>query len=124
LIITIQGVGTSPEIDFADERRSDIARRDAPRVMRTLRATLVFADGARIDCVVNDVSATGAGLACLTAVLPETRLSIDLPGIGVISGHAVWVSGIRIGMAFDERINPAAIVVLPKKPATIDRRAE
>lgn len=114
-------MGTNPDIDFAGERRSDIARRDAPRVTRTLRGTIVLDDGTQFDCSINDVSATGAGIACLTAVLPGTSLSINLPGLGAVPGRVAWVSGVRIGLAFAKHIDPSQIVP-PKPPGAIDRR--
>jgi PilZ domain len=115
-------VGTNPALDEAGERRSDIARREAARVARRIPATVTLADGDAIGCTINDVSETGAGIACLTAIMPGTPLMIALPGIGAVAADVAWVSGVRIGIAFHARIDPAAVIVPPLPVASIDRR--
>jgi hypothetical protein len=110
-------------LDEAGDRRTDIARRAAMRIARRVPTALALEDGTRIDCAINDISEQGAGLASLTAVLPGTALALDLPGIGEVPSSVAWVSGVRIGIAFDAPIDPAMIVEAAK-PAVlpIDRR--
>ncbi len=116
------GVGTNPALDEADDRRSDIARRAAARLARRMPTTFTLADGDQIDCTINDISETGAGIACLTAVMPGTALNIALPGVGNTPAEVAWVSGVRIGIAFDAPVDPDAVIVPPKPAAAIDRR--
>jgi PilZ domain len=112
-------------LDDERDRRSDIARRAATRIERRVPTSLALEDGTRIDCAVNDVSETGAGVASLTAVMPGTTLAIELPGIGDVPSSVAWVSGVRIGIAFDTPIDPDRIVVAPKAAeAPIDRRGK
>lgn len=85
-------------------------------------ATFTLADGDQIDCTINDISETGAGIACLTAIMPGTALTIALPGIGATPAEVAWVSGVRIGIAFYAPVDPAAVIVPPKPAAPIDRR--
>lgn len=115
-------MGTNPALDEAGDRRSDIARRVAARTARRLATTIALDDETQIACTVNDLSETGAGIACLTAVMPGTALSIALPGIGTVAAEVAWVSGVRIGIAFADRIDPARIVIPPKPAEPIDRR--
>jgi hypothetical protein len=116
-------VGTDTAFEKADERRSDIARRAATRLARRVPAAMALEDGTRIDCAINDISETGAGVASLTSVLPGTALALELPGIGQVPSNVAWASGVRIGIAFDAPIDPAHVIVTPK-PAVVpvDRR--
>ncbi len=115
-------VGTKHASDPSGDRRDFAARRDAERVRRVLQTSLVLDDGEAVACVVQDISASGAGLACLTNVVAGAKVELDLPGIGAAAGDVAWVSGVRIGVRFDEPIDPAVTAAGPTATKPIDRR--
>lgn len=55
---------------------------------------------------VRNVSATGLMADCDCALAKDDRLIIPLRGIGQVSGHVAWTLGNRVGVAFDQPIDP------------------
>jgi hypothetical protein len=73
----------------------------APR-QRVLKAGAITFDGAAIDCVVRNVSASGAALDVESPVgIPHSFiLVVRLDGTAKAC-HVVWRKGKRIGVTFD-----------------------
>lgn len=52
----------------------------------------------------------GGMMAQCDRMLPlETRVSVELPNIGLVAGSVTWSSGRRIGITFDESIDPGKV---------------
>ncbi len=78
-----------------------VETRIAPRV-RVNKAAKIDHGGDKIDCIIRDLSATGAALEIsnivrvpdnFTLIMPEERLRLPC--------HVVWRREFRIGIAFD-----------------------
>ena len=57
---------------------------------------------------VRNLSETGLMADCEASFRDGDRIVVHLRGIGDVKGQVSWVRGDRIGMAFDERIDPQA----------------
>ena len=55
---------------------------------------------------VRNLSETGLMAQCEVPLADGDRLVVDLRGIGPVAGWVTWVRGDRIGMAFDQKIEP------------------
>jgi PilZ domain len=75
--------------------------RISPRYRASKAATIEFAGGA-IDCMVRDLSITGAALTVSNEIcVPEKcRLVMHVDGL-CLPCHVVWRRGYRMGVAFD-----------------------
>ena len=75
-----------------------IARRH--RFLKT--ATIEFG-GDAVDCMVRDLSVTGAALEVSNQIGIPTKFLLVIPGDGLhLPCHVVWRKEYRIGVAFDE----------------------
>jgi hypothetical protein len=89
--------------------------RAAPRDSLFLLTALSTADGAPLGKArVRNLSATGLMADCERAVPAGIQVVCDLRGVGRISGVIAWSRDDKIGMAFDEPIDPQ----LARKPVT------
>ncbi|MDO7834982.1 PilZ domain-containing protein [Sphingobium sp. HBC34] len=89
--------------------------RAAPRDSLFLLTTLTTAEGAPLGKArVRNLSATGLMADCERAVPAGTRIICDLRGIGPVTGIVAWSREDKIGLAFDEPIDPQ----LARKPVT------
>jgi PilZ domain len=78
-----------------------VESRRAPR-QRVLKAGTIEFGGGAIDCLVRNLSTTGAALEISSQVGIPERFSLILPGVGLhLGSHIVWRKGYRIGIAFD-----------------------
>jgi len=57
---------------------------------------------------VRNLSETGLMADCDASFRDGDRLVVQLRGIGEVAGRVSWVRGDRIGVAFDDRIEPQA----------------
>lgn len=99
-----------------DEQISDRGpARSAPRDSLFLLTTLTTLDGAPLGKArVRNLSATGLMADCERAVPAGVRILLDLRGIGQIVGSVAWAREDKIGVAFDEAIDPQ----LARKPVS------
>jgi hypothetical protein len=89
--------------------------RAAPRDSLFLLTTLSTAEGAPLGKArVRNLSATGLMADCERAVPAGIQVVCDLRGVGKVSGVIAWSREDKIGMAFDEPIDPQ----LARKPVT------
>lgn len=63
---------------------------------------------------VRNLSATGLMADCERRVPAGARILLELRGIGRISGNVVWARDDKIGVAFDQEIDPQ----LARRPVT------
>lgn len=76
--------------------------RKAPR-HRVLKAGTIEFGGGAIDCVVRNLSATGAALEIISQIGIPERFVLVVPGDGLhLHCSIVWRRGYRIGVTFDE----------------------
>ncbi|MCP1468745.1 hypothetical protein J3E64_000412 [Sphingobium sp. OAS761] len=89
--------------------------RSAPRDSLFLLASLQAEDGASLGKArIRNLSATGLMADCERAIPAGTRVKLDLRGVGPISGMIAWSREDKIGLAFDEPIDPQ----LARKPVS------
>lgn len=89
--------------------------RSGPRDSLFLLTDLSSADGTPLGRArVRNLSATGMMADCERAVPSGIRISFDLRGVGKVSGVVIWSRDDRIGIAFDEDIDPQ----LARKPVS------
>lgn len=88
-----------------DEISKRTARRDSLLLAADLRDS---ADRPIGSARVRNLSATGLMAESDARVTEGDRLSLSLRGVGTIGATVSWVRAGRIGVAFDEAIDPAA----------------
>lgn len=99
------------ERDISDRGPARAAPRDSLFLLTTLSTT----DGAPLGKArVRNLSATGLMADCERAVPAGAQVICDLRGIGPVAGTVAWSRGDKIGLAFDEPIDPQ----LARKPVT------
>jgi hypothetical protein len=87
--------------------------RSAPRDSLFLLTNLMTPEGVPLGKArVRNLSATGLMADCERAVPAGARVEFDLRGIGKVVGSVAWSREDRIGVAFDEAIDPQ----LARKP--------
>ncbi|CAM8661123.1 MULTISPECIES: PilZ domain-containing protein [Sphingobium] len=87
--------------------------RAAPRDSLFLLTTLSTPEGAQLGKArVRNLSATGLMADCERAVPAGIKIICDLRGIGKVTGMVAWSRDDKIGLAFDEPIDPQ----LARKP--------
>jgi len=87
--------------------------RAAPRDSLFLLTTLSTPEGAQLGKArVRNLSATGLMADCERAVPAGIQIICDLRGVGKVTGMVAWSRDEKIGLAFDEPIDPQ----LARKP--------
>lgn len=99
-----------------DEQISDRGpARTAPRDSLFLLTALATIDGVPLGKArVRNLSATGLMADCERAVPAGVRITLDLRGVGQVIGSVAWSREDKIGVAFDEAIDPQ----LARKPVS------
>lgn len=105
--------GFRPSLPFVSSRES---KRDS----LFLLTALCLPDGREVCKLrVRNLSAKGLMADCPEAVEKAQHVIIDLRGIGPVGGTIIWTTGERIGIAFDQPINPAKARISLKRSAHI-----
>lgn len=87
--------------------------RSAPRDSLFLLTSLRTPEGAPLGKArIRNLSATGMMADCERAVPAGTRIILELRGVGEVTGVIAWSREDKIGVAFDEDIDPQ----LARKP--------
>ena len=98
--------------DFTGDRGP---ARAAPRDSLFLLTTLTTLDGAPLGKArVRNLSATGLMADCEKPLAADTRVVMDLRGIGRVEGTVAWSRRDKIGVAFDQEVDPQ----LARKPVS------
>ncbi|ALR21744.1 PilZ domain-containing protein [Sphingobium baderi] len=93
--------------------------RTSPRDSLFLLTNLVRDDGMPLcQARVRNLSATGLMAECERRIAVQTRLTLELRGVGKVSGQVAWTHGERIGVAFDRPIDPRLV----RRPAGSGKR--
>lgn len=108
-------VASDPTIPPQDGSEGGEARRAAKRDSLFLLAVVTDEAGSsRGNARVRNLSETGLMADCELSFRAGDRLVVHLRGVGEVAGAVAWANGNRIGMMFDQRINPQAA----RKPVT------
>lgn len=87
--------------------------RSGPRDSLFLLTNLMSMEGKALGRArVRNLSATGMMADCERPIPAGVRVSLELRGIGEVQGMVVWSRDDRIGIAFDDKIDPQ----LARKP--------
>ena len=103
-------MGSSDEFDIA--RLKQAPERVEDRTSMFLQAQLEPEDGRPVElCRVRNVSA--GGVMCETQRTHSTgeRVAVTLRSVGRVGAVVVWTSSNRVGLAFDEPIDPRELRV-------------
>jgi len=83
------------------------ARRDQREDVH-FRTRATTTDGRMVELLVVNVSARGLMARCDDeCIVPNTAISVRLPGAGSITGHIRWALGGRMGVEFYDMIDLA-----------------
>jgi hypothetical protein len=77
-----------------------VETRIAPRYRASKAATIEF-DGGAVDCMVRDLSITGAALTVSQVGIPGKFILVVASDGLYLPCHVVWRRGYRMGVAFD-----------------------
>jgi hypothetical protein len=101
--------------------RTDKTRRSSNRDSLFLSATIQRqgedCEG-QVSARVRNLSAVGVMVDYLEKATPGEPVLVTVRGIGTVSGKVAWVKQDRIGIAFDDEVDPK----LARKPITNDAR--
>lgn len=112
--------------DFTDGGESDgepegAAQRAQPRDSLLLRAEVRSLDGHRpIEAIVRNLSAGGMMAENVRVFPVATRVEVELRSLGAVSGQVAWTVENRMGIAFDQEIDPTEARKPIKKGAPDD----
>lgn len=68
---------------------------------------------------IRNLSAKGMMAECIAGFHTGDRITCELRGAGHVQGEVTWVRNGRIGIAFDDPINPQTV----RRPVTVRRAA-
>lgn len=101
-------MGTSDEFDIA--RLKEAPERAEDRTSMFLQAELTPLDGRpKETCRVRNVSAGGVMCETRQTYVSDERVLVTLRSVGTTAGTVKWVSSNRVGVSFDEEIDPRAL---------------
>ncbi|TCP35046.1 PilZ domain-containing protein [Sphingomonas sp. BK235] len=89
------------------DKRRDLRGRDEVAMFARLRLA-GHADG--FDVSVRNVSTGGLMAELPHPLVPDSAVEIELAGLGWVAGRIAWQIEGRAGIAFDEMIDPSAIL--------------
>ena len=103
-------MGTTDEFDIAQLKQAPERAED--RTSMFLQAELAPLDDRAPElCRVRNVSAGGVMCETRNTYTKEERVRVTLRSVGTVDGTVMWVSSNRVGVAFDETIDPRALRV-------------
>lgn len=100
---------------LADAPPSKSERRDGDRHVTLFRVGSLTIEGRRELCLIKNISAGGMSIRAYCAILPETRLSVELKCGEQVSGIARWVDGDVVGISFDEPVDVVDLLAASMK---------
>lgn len=82
--------------------------RDSSRDSLLLLATLSRAEGDPVKVRIRNLSAGGMMADCPVKLARGLAVKLAIRGVGKIAGNVAWCRGGRIGVSFDQEIDPLA----------------
>ena len=100
-------------------------KRISPRLRSFLKGRVLFNGGqSSLDCLIRDISATGARLEISASVTLPDRFDLYLPHRDeTCRAHLQWRRGAQIGVAFDQA-QADGVPVMPAAPGDVAARVE
>lgn len=94
----------------ADASKADATghAREAARDSLLLIATVKRASGEDLNVRVRDLSARGMKADCPAVLSAGESVTVAMRGVPAVNGRVAWSDGGRIGVAFDNEIDPKA----------------
>jgi EAL domain-containing protein (putative c-di-GMP-specific phosphodiesterase class I) len=80
---------------------------------RLMRRAITSIGGETIEIRLRNISAMGALVECPHAVTPGTNMTIDIVGVGPVTGAVRWAQAGKFGVQFDEHFELSRLA--PKK---------
>jgi hypothetical protein len=117
-VADIDPAGRETRLARADKSRRS-SNRDSLFLSATIRRQGEAAEG-QISARVRNLSAVGVMVDYLEEATPGEPVLVTVRGIGTVSGKVAWVKQDRIGIAFDDEVDPK----LARKPITNDARPQ
>ncbi len=94
---------------FAQISADDVAgQRNGARDSLLLTAQIKIEGAAPIQVRVRNLSAGGMMAEYAAPIAIGTRLEGEVPGVGWVAGRIAWAAEGRVGVAFDQEIDPLA----------------
>jgi hypothetical protein len=106
---------TSRELANATTVEADgfnVAREPRQRLMRRAVASI---DGKPVEIRLRNISVMGAFVECERPVAPGTQLTIDIVGVGPVTGVVRWSQSGRFGVQFVEAFDLGRLAPKPTK---------
>lgn len=92
--------------------------RAAPRDSLFLLTNILSEEGVSLGRArVRNLSAIGLMADCEQSIVKGARIVVELRGVGQVAGRVAWVQESKIGLAFDQRIDPQLV----RKPVSAGR---
>ena len=82
---------------------------------RLMRRALIAVDGEVVDVRLRNISAMGTLVECPRPVTPGRTLTIDIVGVGPVSGMVRWAQRNRFGVQFDKQFDLARLAPSQKR---------
>jgi len=115
----------SYEAPFTGTAADPVANRGDARDSLLLSASFrVVGEDAETQVRVRNLSAGGLMAELSRQIDRGAPVEVNVRGVGWVSGYIAWVAAGRIGVAFDQPIDPLAArkpVVAPRKRTTLDK---
>ena len=67
-----------------------------------MRRAITSINGERVEIRLRNISSMGALVECPKPIAPETKLAIDIVGVGPVTGTVRWAQASRFGLQFDQ----------------------
>jgi hypothetical protein len=80
-----------------------------------MRRAIALIDGAEEELRLRNISVTGALVECRRALAPGTKLTINMVGIGPVSGTVRWAGNGKCGVQFDREFDLGRLAPKKKK---------
>jgi diguanylate cyclase (GGDEF)-like protein len=85
---------------------------------RLMRRAIAIIDGFEEEIRLRNISVTGALIECRRPLAPTSRLTIDIVGVGPVTGTVKWSGNGKCGLHFDHQFDLGRLA--PKKQKTND----
>jgi hypothetical protein len=104
-------MATGEDPDGSEERRAD------PRELAVLRVAKLVTDRGEQLCRIRNISAGGVMVEVPGFYFQGERAAIELKSGGTAGGRVAWVDDGRLGIAFDEPVDPDSVLAIdPEQP--------
>jgi diguanylate cyclase (GGDEF)-like protein len=86
---------------------------------RLMRRALTAIDDAVVEVRLRNISVMGGLVECSRPLTPGKQLTLDIVGVGPVSGTVRWAQGDRFGMQFDHGFDLGRLASRPVEPRRV-----